>query len=177
MSVHQYKGGNMADVNVTKDEKGKKLIVEFSVEAPKQAVWEAYTDKELFEKWWGPEGWETQTKEFDFQPNGRIHYGMKCVDEAQVEWYGQTSWGVMEITQINPSDEFTYVDYFSNEAGDLDNSMPALKVTNQFTEVDGKTKVVSTIYADSMEQIDQLLEMGMVEGFTSQLRKLDKLFV
>ncbi|MCA9328016.1 SRPBCC domain-containing protein, partial [Candidatus Saccharibacteria bacterium] len=48
-------------------------------------------------------------------------------------------------------------------------------VTNEFFDEDGKTKIVSTAYADSAEQIEQLLQMGMVEGFSSQLAKLDVL--
>lgn len=166
----------MAEVKVTKDLENKKLIVEFTANGPKDKVWGAYADKESFEKWWGPEGWVTTTKEFNFTPGGRVHYGMKCVDENQGEWFNQTSWGVMEITDVAPAESFTYTDYFSDENGTLNNEMPALKVTNEFIEEDGKTRIVSTSYADSAEQIEELIKMGMIEGFTSQLNKLEKLF-
>ena len=53
--------------------------------------------------------------------------------------------------------------------------MPALTIVNSFIEQDGTTKLVSVSQADSAEQIEQLLQMGMVEGFTSQLLKLDAL--
>lgn len=165
----------MAEVKVTKDLENSKLVVEFIANGPKDKVWAAYAEKEKFEKWWGPEGWDTTTKEFTFEPNGRVHYGMKCVDENQGEWYGQTSWGVMLIEDVQPHESFTYRDYFSDEAGVLDEKMPALKVTNEFIEEDGKTKIVSTSYADNAEQIEQLIAMGMIEGFTSQLNKLDSL--
>jgi uncharacterized protein YndB with AHSA1/START domain len=165
----------MSEVKVTKDLENKKLIIEFVANGPKDKVWSAYSDKDLFEKWWGPEGWETTAKEFSLTPGGKIHYGMKCVDENQGDWFGQTSWGVMDITEVNPKDSFTYTDYFSDEQGALNKEMPALKVTNEFIEVDGKTKIVSTSFADSAEQIEQLVNMGMIEGFTSQLNKLDKL--
>jgi len=166
----------MSDVKVTKDLENKKLIIEFTANGSKDKVWAAYAEKDLFEKWWGPEGWETTTKEFSLTPGGKIHYGMKCVDENQGEWFGQTSWGVMAITEVNPRDSFTYTDYFSDEAGVLNEEMPALKVTNEFLEEDGKTKIICTSFADSAEQIEQLVNMGMIEGFTSQLNKLDKLF-
>jgi uncharacterized protein YndB with AHSA1/START domain len=166
----------MSEVNVTKDLENKKLIIEFVANGSKDKVWQAYADKELFEKWWGPEGWETTTKDFNLTPGGKIHYGMKCVDENQGDWFGQTSWGVMDIKDVNPTDSFTYMDYFSDENGILNNEMPALKVTNEFIEEDGKTKIISTSFADSAEQIEQLVNMGMIEGFTSQLNKLDELF-
>ncbi len=166
----------MSEVKVTKDLENKKLVVEFEANGTKDKVWQAYADKELFEQWWGPEGWETTTKEFSLTPGGKIHYGMKCVDENQGDWFGQTSWGVMDVIEVNPNDNFTYTDYFSDEAGTLNNEMPALKVTNEFIEENGKTKIISTSFADSAEQIEQLVAMGMIEGFTSQLNKLDGLF-
>lgn len=165
----------MAEVKVTKDLENKKLVIEYVANGPKDKVWKAYADKEWFEKWWGPEGWETTTKEFNFAPGGRVHYDMKCVDENQGEWFGQSSWGVMEIKEVNPMDSFTYQDYFSDETGALNTEMPALVVTNEFFEEDGKTKIVSTSFADSADQIEELIKMGMVEGFSSQLNKLDQL--
>lgn len=165
----------MADVKVTKDLENKKLVIEFVANGPVDKVWRAYTDKEWFEKWWGPEGWETTTKEFSFEPGGRIHYDMKCVDERQGEWFGQSSWGIMIIQSIEDGKSFTYKDYFSDESGKLNEEMPALTVTNEFVEEDGKTKIVSTSFADSAEQIEQLIKMGMIEGFSSQLKKLDTL--
>ena len=165
----------MADVKVTKDLNNKKLIIEFVANGPKDKVWQAYTNKEQFEKWWGPEGWKTSAKEFLFTPGGRIHYGMKCTDERQGEWFGQTSWGVMNIENVDEQNSFTYKDYFSDESGTLNSDMPALTITNEFIDEGGKTKIISTSLADSAEQIEQLIKMGMVEGFSSQLNKLDSL--
>lgn len=167
----------MSEVKVTKDLENKKLVIEFTANGPKDKVWDAYANKDMFEKWWGPEGWETTTKEFNFVPGGNVHYGMKCVDENQGEWFGQTSWGVMKIQDVDTTNSFTYIDYFSDEQGVLNEEMPALKVTNEFFEEDGKTKIVSTSFADSAEQIEQLINMGMIEGFSSQLNKLDQLLV
>jgi uncharacterized protein YndB with AHSA1/START domain len=163
-------------VTVTKDLENKKLIVEREFEGPQDKVWSAYADKDMFEKWWGPEGWETTTKEFNFTAGGNVHYGMKCVDKNQGDWYGQTSWGVMAIQEVDAPNSFTYIDYFSDEEANLDEKMPALRVTNQFIDLgSGRSKLVSTSYADTADQIEQLLQMGMIEGFTSQLNKLDEI--
>jgi len=165
----------MAEVNVTKDLENKTLKVEFVANGPKDKVWQAYTNKEQFEKWWGPEGWDTTAKKFDFTPGGRVHYGMKCVDENQGEWFGQTSWGLMEIQSMDEGNSFTYKDYFSDESGTPNQEMPKMTVTNTFTEEDGKTRVVSLCVAASAEQIEKQIEMGMVEGYSSQLNKLEQL--
>lgn len=163
------------EVKVTKNLENKTLTIEREFDAPKDKVWQAWADKATFEKWWGPEGWETTAKEFNFTPGGRVHYGMHCIDENQGEWYDKWSWGAMEITEIDDTNSFTYVDYFSDEAGTLNKEMPALTIVNSFIEQDDTTKLVSVSQADSAEQIEQLLQMGMVEGFTSQLLKLDAL--
>jgi uncharacterized protein YndB with AHSA1/START domain len=165
----------MADVQVTKDLENNKLVIEFVASGSLDKVWSAYADKAMFEQWWGPEGWETTVKAFNFEPGGRVHYGMKCVDERQGEWFGQTSWGLMEIESVEDHKSFTYRDFFSDEAGAENQQMPALTITNEFFEADGKTKIVSTALAASAEQIEQLIKMGMVEGFSSQLNKLDTL--
>lgn len=165
----------MADVKVTKDLENKKLVIEYVAGGAREKVWRAYADKEWFEKWWGPEGWETTTKEFSFQPAGKVHYGMKCVDEQQGEWFGQTSWGLMDILEVDEPRSFTYMDYFSDENGTVNNEMPVIKVKNEFVDENGKTRIICTCFADSAEQIEQLVKMGMIEGFSSQLDKLDNL--
>lgn len=165
----------MSEVKVTKDLENKKLVIEYLANGPKDRVWKAYSEKDWFEKWWGPEGWETVTKEFDFRPGGRVHYGMHCIDERQGDWYDQWSWGGMDIETVDEGNSFTYTDFFSDEAGIKNEEMPSLRITNEFFEENGKTRIVSTSFADSAEQIEELIKMGMIEGFSSQLTKLDEL--
>lgn len=165
----------MAEVNVTKDLENKTLVIEYVANGSKDKVWKAYADKDWFIKWWGPEGWQTEVKEFNFAPGGKVHYGMKCVDEDQGEWFGQTSWGVMDIQNIDEGNSFSYVDYFSDENGVLNKDMPVQTVTNEFVEEGGKTRIISRCLAESAEQIEELVKMGMVEGWSSQLNRLETL--
>lgn len=165
----------MNEVKVTKDLQNKSLIIERDLDAPKDKVWKAFTDKDWFEKWWGPEGWVTTVKEFNFSSGGRVHYCMKCTDKNQGEWYGQESWGIMLIDTTDAPNKYTYKDYFSDENGALNNEMPALTIVNEFKEADGKTTLISKSVADKPEQIEDLIKMGMLEGFSSQLLKLDVL--
>ncbi len=158
-----------------KDLKNKKFVIERTFDAPKQKVWPAYADKEFFEKWWGPQGWETTLKEHDLRPGGRVHYCMKCVDKNQDEWYGQESWGLMEVESVDEPNGFVYLDYFSDASGAKKDDMPGLKIEVELDEKDGKTVLRSICYAGSVEDIEKLVKMGMYEGFDSQLDKLEKL--
>jgi uncharacterized protein YndB with AHSA1/START domain len=165
----------MADVNVTKDLENNTLLIEWETTAPKEKVWRAYAEKEKFEKWWGPEGWETTTTEFDFRPGGRIHYGMKCVDKNQGEWFGQESWGLVVMEEVEAPNRFVGKDHFSDADGTLNLEMPTMTMEVELVAIDNGTRVVSRSVTESPEQLEELIKMGMVEGFKSQLNKLDTL--
>lgn len=165
----------MDKTKVTKDLENKTLTIERVFDAPVEKVWKAYADKDMFEKWWGPEGWETTTKEFDFRPGGRIHYGMKCVDENQGEWFGQESWALMEIQSMDEPRAFTAKDHFADPEGSVNNEMPAQTFEIELRDEDGKTRLISRSITETAEQLEELVKMGMVEGFDSQMNKLEKM--
>jgi len=163
----------MDKTKVTKDFDNNTLVIERTFNAPRERVWEAYANPEQFCAWWGPEGWETTVKELSLTPGGKNHYCMKCVDENQGEWFNQESWGLMVFEAVDKPVSFTYKDYFSDAEGTLKNDMPTMTITMSFTEEDGKTKMVSRGVVDSKEQLEQLVNMGMIEGLTSTLDKLE----
>lgn len=165
----------MDKTKVTKDLENKTLTIERIFDAPKEKLWRAYADKEWFEKWWGPEGWETTTKEFNFAPGGKIHYGMKCVDENQGEWFGKESWGLMQIESVDEPNSFTAMDYFSNPEGSADETMPSQKFVVELVDENGSTRLVCRCVTETADQLEELVKMGMVEGFSSQMNKLEQL--
>lgn len=50
-----------------------------------------------------------------------------------------------------------------------------MTVTNEFFDEGGRTRIVSRCLADSADQIEELIKMGMIEGYSSQLKKLEVL--
>ena len=163
----------MDKTNVTKDFDNATLVVERTFNVPRQRLWDAYANADQFAQWWGPEGWETTVKEFDFVPGGKNHYCMKCVDKNQGEWFGQESWGMMQFENVDEPSQFTYKDYFSDAEGTLKNDMPVMTITMEFVEDGDKTVLVSRGVVESKEQLEQLVSMGMVEGLTSTMDKLE----
>lgn len=162
----------MAEVTVNKDLENNTLTIEATFDAPLEKLWNAYTTKEQFEKWWGPEGWETTAKEFNFTPGGRVHYGMKCVDPNQKDWYGQESWGMTTIEEIDEPNRYRATDRFADADGNVNNELPSMTLEVEFKEQDGKTTVTNRTITSTSEQLEQLINMGMVEGFKSQLNRL-----
>lgn len=165
----------MNKTKVTKNLAAKTLTIERVFEAPKNKLWRAYADKDWFVQWWGPEGWEATVKEFDFKAGGRNHYCMKCVDENQSEWFGQESWGLMKYESVDEPNGFTYKDYFVDGEANIQDGMPVITVAIELKEMNGKTTLVTICQAESAEDIEKLVSMGMIEGFSSSADKLERL--
>lgn len=154
----------MGKTNITKNRDTKELIMDRIFDAPLEAVWDAWANPEKLAKWWGPRGWETTIKTFDFQPGGTWHYAMKCVDENQGEWFGQESWGKAVFENMDEPNFFTYKDYFSDADGNINTDLPEMVITVSFIETDGKTHVTSRGVFENAEAYDQVIAMGVEQG-------------
>lgn len=152
---------------------GSTLIMEWTFDAPRDLVFSAFTEKDHLEAWWGPAGWETKIKQFEFVPNGVWHYCMRCLDPAQGDFYGMESWGKAIFRSIDAPVRYAHADYFSDEAGTISETLPGSENETTFEALDGKTRVIFRSDFGSAEAVRQVLEMGMKEGFTSQLERLD----
>jgi len=150
---------------------GATLTLERVINAPKDKVWEAYASADLFAKWFSTDGWETRVKHFDFTSGGYTLFAMKCVDESQ-EMFGQESWNKSEYSSVNPKDNFTYLDSFSDEEGNPVEGMPSTDITVTLEEIDDTTKITSISTFGSEDSLKQALAMGMEEGIKQTFNKL-----
>ncbi len=155
----------MSNTKFTIADDKKTLIAERTFQAPKSKVWEAYTKPEILAKWWGPKGWETEIKHMDFTEGGYWHYGMKCVDPEQKEWFGQVSWGKGTYEQIDPEDSFAYTDAFCDENAVETPGMPTSRTVVKLEERGDATTLTSTSEFESPEALKTVIDMGMEEGF------------
>jgi len=153
----------------------KTLHISRTFQAAKSRVWEAYTNPELLAQWWGPVGWETEIKHMDFSVGGYWHYCMRCVDKAQGDYYGMESWGKGTFTAIAPKDRFSYDDEFCTATAEPVPGMPVSHSTVLLKENAGSTLMSCTTTYDTPEALQQVLEMGMEEGFNQTLDNLEKL--
>jgi uncharacterized protein YndB with AHSA1/START domain len=155
----------------------KTLRVERLFPAGKARVWDAYTKPEILSQWWGPKGWETEIAHFDFTVGGYWHYCMRCVDKAQGDFYGMESWGKGTYTAISAKDSLSYDDAFCNESAEINADMPISSTTVTFVEENGQTRLISTTSYASEEALQQVLAMGMEEGFKQTLDNLEELLL
>ncbi|MFC7370319.1 SRPBCC domain-containing protein [Fictibacillus iocasae] len=164
---------NQSASSVETRTEGKTLVIETVVNAPKDVVYQCYAESEQLEKWWGPQGWETKNYMFEFKQGGKWHYCMTCTDKNQGDFFGMESCGLAVFEQIDAPNTIVYNDSFADKEGNVTNNMPSMTISIEFVEHEGKTKLISSTEFATEEALQQVVEMGAVEGFTSQLEKLD----
>ncbi len=81
-------------------------------DAPRERVWNAFTDADHLKHWWGPKGFTMQTIKLDLRPGGVFHYSMRSPD-------GRETWGKFVYREIVPPDGMVFVNSFSDETGNL----------------------------------------------------------
>jgi uncharacterized protein YndB with AHSA1/START domain len=138
--------------------------------AGRQLVWDCYTKRELLDQWFAPKPFTTRTKSMEFREGGHWHYAM--IDPDGIEYWGWTGY----IT-IQPIDYYTTVDAFSNAEGQINTDLPQAKWKVTFTDKGENTLVETIVTYASLTDLETIIEMGMQEGLTSTLERLDDLLL
>lgn len=140
------------------------IVADFAV--PLQRLWEAYADPRQISKFWGPETWPATFVRHDMATGGRSHYYMTGPN-------GERSDGFWEFTSVNPPHSFEVVDGFANADGTQNPEMPTMKMRFQFEETPTGSRMTNIATFNSLEQLEQLIEMGMEEGTRSAMSQID----
>ena len=153
------------DFIVDKQTKMVYITKEFAFEL--SLVWDAYTKPELLDQWWAPKPLASRTKVMDFRVGGRRFYAMVSPDGQEL------GWAIQKYTSISPKTNFKFFNAFADE-----NENPELPGSDwdlTFSEQDGRTKVSISIYNESLERLEKMVEMGFKEGTMSQMKNLEEL--
>lgn len=154
--------------SIDKDSNKIKVIREFA--APVSKVWEAWTSREVLEQWWAPKPWQVETSKFDFREGGKWIYAM-------VGPNGEKHWCRTDFQTIKTSISFIALDAFINENGNKNTGLPESTWTVEFSETSPSNTMVSIeIEYEETTDLDKILEMGFIEGFTTTLQNLDDSF-
>ncbi|MDZ7694263.1 MAG: SRPBCC domain-containing protein [Balneolaceae bacterium] len=144
-----------------------KLIVKRKFDAPLSLVWKAWTEDELLDQWWAPKPWKSKTTHMDFNEGGYRMYAMVGPE-------GEVHWGRSDYQTINELKSFSGEDSFCDEEGNIVESLPIAHFSNEFSEKSGQTAVTIITMYESREYLEQVIEMGIKEGFTAACENLDE---
>lgn len=152
---------NNAKNNTTTYEEDRQLVINRVFDAPRELVFEAWTDPKHLAQWWGPKGFTNTVHDIDIRPGGVWRYVMHGPDG--VDYYNK----IVYIEVVNP-ERLVY----SHGGGDEDDSF---QVTVTFAEQGGKTKLTMRMLFKSAEELNKVVkEYGAIEGANSTLDRLEE---
>lgn len=86
---------------------------------------------------------------------------------------GVERWVVQKYTSITPKTNFKLFNAFADENETLE--LPGSDWNLSFSEQNGTTKVSISIYNESLERLERMIEYGFREGTMGQLKNLEEL--
>src|ERR1044071_2988894 len=148
------------------DKPTKTVTVNREFAAELDLVWDAYTKPELLDQWWAPKPMESRTKVMDFRVGGRRFYAM-------VSPTGEERWSVQKYSSISPKTNFKFFNAFADKDENLE--LPGSDWDLNFSSQGGMTNVRISIYNESLERLERIIESGFKEGVMGQLSNLEEL--
>lgn len=148
------------------DKAAKTVFITREFNASQDLVWDAFTKAELLDQWTAPAPFKAKTKYMNFEVGGRRFYAMVSPD-------GKEMWSLQKYTSITPKTNFKMFNAFADE--NENPQLPGSDWDYNFSEQNGVTTVSITIYNESLERMERLIETGFKEGFTATLKNLEEL--
>lgn len=112
--------------------KPNELYITRIYDAPVKMVWNAWVDPKQVAQWWGPRGFTLTSKNKDVKPGGKWVYTMHGPDGK--DW--------PNITVFHEVEKYSRLVY---DHGANENQPALFRVTVEFTEIKGKTKMEMTM--------------------------------
>ena len=148
------------------DKSNKTVVITAEFKAERDLVWDAYTKPELLDQWWAPKPYSSRTRVMDFREGGRRFYAMVSPE-------GVERWVIQKYNSITPKTNFKFFNAFAD--ADENPQLPGSDWDLNFSEQNGTTTVNISIYNESLERLERMIEMGFKEGTIAQLKNLEDL--
>jgi uncharacterized protein YndB with AHSA1/START domain len=159
-------------------EKEKEVILEKLIDAPREKVWQAWTDPEMLKQWWGPKNVSIPECEVDLRVGGKFYIVMEAT-EGMGQYKG-VKWPMeAKFTFVEPNERLSY-DAEAWTEGTKEETTINQTTDLMLTEEDGlsaqagKTKVKVIAVIRKAGPGAKMAVEGMKYGFTEQLEKLEK---
>lgn len=151
----------------------KELLISHLFDAPRDVVFQAWTDPEQLKQWYAPDGCSIEFKAIDVKPGGHFHY---CI----LDPVHGPCWIIGTYLEIQAGQKLVFTMVMSNEAGDAVSSIANGKVadwperhiaTVTFESIGHRTKM--TIHQTVSEE--KAKETGAYQSWVKMFNKLNLL--
>ncbi|MBX7434544.1 SRPBCC domain-containing protein [Mycobacterium sp. Y57] len=158
----------MPVTDVSHDLENRTLTIVADFAAPVDRIWQVYADPRQLEKIWGPPEYPATVIDHDLRPGGRVTYFMTGPD-------GDKHAGYWEVTAVDAPRSFSFDDGFADLEFTPNPDLPVSKNVFTFAEHEGGTRATFTSTYATAEALQQVLDMGVVEGASSAINQIDVL--
>ncbi len=130
------------------------------IDAPRERVWEAFTNPDHLIKWWGPDGFTNTFEEISITPGGVWKFIMHGPDGIDYP-------NVIVFKEIKKPERISYTH------GSGDEHEPTFESVIALDEQNGKTLVTLTAIFETPEERERnVKEVGAIEGGKQTLGRL-----
>ncbi|MBK4347212.1 SRPBCC family protein [Lacisediminihabitans changchengi] len=142
------------------------MTITAQFDADVNRVWQLWEDPRQLERWWGPPTWPATFVTHDFSVGGRSSYYMTGPE-------GDKAGGWWQITAIDAPTSLRFDDGFADADGEPDTSIAPTHAVLTLEAKDGGTRMSILTQFDSVEQLEQMVAMGMEEGMSLAIGQID----
>jgi uncharacterized protein YndB with AHSA1/START domain len=137
-------------------------------DAPRELVFEVFSTCEYLNHWWGTRQWPISYCKMDFRPGGTWHYCLQGPNK------GDESWGLTTYREIVKPQRIVYTDVFADKDSNPAKGMPEMLITLTFDKQGARTKLTSVTKFASLQELDNIIKLGALEGFNETWDRLDE---
>jgi uncharacterized protein YndB with AHSA1/START domain len=139
----------------------REIVLVRVLDAPREAVFAAWTDADAFCQWFGPEGFRCTVRDMDVRPGGRACFDMTSRD-------GTVFTNRFDYLEVVPVERLVL-----DHGADIDDDPERFRVTITLDEQgDGKTVLTLRQLHPTVEQRDAKIGFGAVELGRQTMQKL-----
>ena len=142
------------------------IVITREFDVPRDLLFDAWTQPEHIEKWFGPEGFSTRVEKHDFRVGGRSRYVMVGPDGKEYPGEG-------EFLEITKPERIVSTDGFGDDF-EGENLPSGMVVTATFDDLGGRTRVTLHIAHPTPEDRKRHEELGVVDGWGTTLDRLER---
>jgi len=156
-------------MNIHTDPEALTLTMTAEFDATEEQVWELWANPRKLERWWGPPTYPATVVVHELTAGGRVQYYMTGPE-------GDRHHGLWKIVNVNAPRSLEFADSFCDESGVLNEELPTTEARVTIgPAASGRTQMTIMSVFTSVEHMEQLVEIGMVEGLTQSVNQIDAL--